>query len=96
MTSSTQSPPRARQAKPPVRAGDRWFSGTALFAGSMILVTLAAVTIFLVVQSIPGITATSETASLLDTNFWDYVWRMLPCASRYQYNEVRTGGVLDD
>ncbi len=74
MTSSTQSPPRARQAKPPVRAGDRWFSGTALFAGSMILVTLAAVTIFLVVQSIPGITATSETASLLDTNFWDYVW----------------------
>ena len=74
MTSSTQTAPRARQAKPPVRVGDRVFSGTALFAGSMILVTLAAVTIFLVVQSLPGITADSEKASLLDTNFWDYVW----------------------
>ncbi len=74
MTSSTQTAPRARQAKPPVRVGDRVFSGTALFAGSMILVTLAAVTIFLVVQSLPGITASSEKASLLDTNFWDYVW----------------------
>ncbi|MGF3053246.1 phosphate ABC transporter permease subunit PstC [Microbacterium sp. YY-03] len=74
MTSSTQTAPRAPQAKPPVRVGDRVFSGTALFAGSMILVTLAAVTIFLVVQSLPGITASSEKASLLDTNFWDYVW----------------------
>lgn len=56
------------------RPGDRWFSGTALAAGSMILVTLAAVAIFLIVQSIPGISATSETASLLSSNFWDYVW----------------------
>ena len=74
MTSSTQTAPRAPQATPPLRVGDRVFSGTALFAGSMILVTLAAVTIFLVVQSLPGITASSEKASLLDTNFWDYVW----------------------
>jgi phosphate transport system permease protein len=56
------------------RPGDRWFSGTALAAGSMILVTLAAVAIFLIVQSIPGLTATGDTASLLSTNFWDYVW----------------------
>ena len=56
------------------RPGDRWFSGAALAAGSMILVTLAAVTIFLIVQSIPGLTATSETASILSTNFWAYVW----------------------
>lgn len=74
MTSSTQTAPRARQAKPSVRVGDRVFSGTALFAGSMILVTLAAVTIFLVVQSLPGIAASNEEASLLKTNFWDYVW----------------------
>ncbi|MBV0895486.1 phosphate ABC transporter permease subunit PstC [Microbacterium sp. NC79] len=74
MTSSTQTAPRARQTKPPVRVGDRVFSGTALFAGSMILVTLAAVTIFLVVQSLPGIAASNEEASLLKTNFWDYVW----------------------
>jgi phosphate transport system permease protein len=64
----------AVKPKPKLRPGDRWFSGTALFAGSMILVTLAAVAIFLIVQSIPGLTATSETASLLPGNFWQYVW----------------------
>ena len=64
----------APAAKAPQRPGDRWFSGTALFAGSMILVTLAAVAIFLIVQSLPGLTATGETSSLLATNFWDYVW----------------------
>jgi phosphate transport system permease protein len=61
-------------AKPKQRPGDRWFSGTALFAGSMILVTLAAVAIFLIIQSVPGMTATSDTASLLSDNFWGYVW----------------------
>ena len=55
------------------RPGDRWFSGTALFAGSMILVTLAAVAIFLVVQSLPALVATNEDASILSTNFWEYV-----------------------
>lgn len=60
--------------KPTQRRGDRWFSGTALAAGSMILVTLAAVAIFLVIQSLPGLSATSENASILATNFWDYVW----------------------
>ncbi|CDK01684.1 Phosphate transport system permease protein PstC 2 [Microbacterium sp. C448] len=68
----TTTAPPAIKAKQ--RPGDRWFSGTALFAGSMILVTLAAVTIFLVIQSLPGLTATSEDASVLTTNFWDYVW----------------------
>jgi phosphate transport system permease protein len=69
---TTASP--AATTKVPLRPGDRWFSGTALFAGSMILVTLAAVAIFLVVQSVPGMAATSEDASILSTNFWDYVW----------------------
>ena len=36
MTTTTAPAIPAKQ-----RAGDRWFSGTALFAGSMILVTLA-------------------------------------------------------
>lgn len=40
----------------------------------MILVTLAAVTIFLIVQSVPGLGATKDDASILKTNFWDYVW----------------------
>ncbi|MFB9645537.1 PstC family ABC transporter permease, partial [Microbacterium terregens] len=68
MTTTTAPAVKVKQ-----RPGDRWFSGTALFAGSMILVTLAAVAIFLIVQSIPGLTATSDTASLLTGNFWQYV-----------------------
>ncbi|HET8779463.1 MAG TPA: phosphate ABC transporter permease subunit PstC [Agromyces sp.] len=55
------------------RPGDRVFSGSAVFAGSMILLTLAAVAIFLIVQSIPALFATSEDASILPTNFWAYV-----------------------
>jgi phosphate transport system permease protein len=69
MTTTTAPAAKVKQ-----RPGDRWFSGTALFAGSMILVMLAAVAIFLIVQSIPGLTATSDTASLLTSNFWAYVW----------------------
>lgn len=68
---TTTAPPAAKVKQ---RPGDRWFSGTALAAGSMILVTLAAVAIFLIIQSIPGISATNEDASILSTNFWDYVW----------------------
>lgn len=59
------------------RPGDKWFSATAVFAGSMILVTLAAVAIFLIVQSLPALVATNEDASILPTNFWDYVWPLL-------------------
>lgn len=70
---TTTAPPVVKTAAKQ-RPGDRWFSGTALFAGSMILVTLAAVTIFLIVQSIPGLTANSDTASILTGTFWEYVW----------------------
>jgi phosphate transport system permease protein len=55
------------------RPGDRVFSGSAVFAGSMILVTLAAVAIFLIVQSLPALVATNENASILPANFWSYV-----------------------
>ncbi|WP_353113909.1 phosphate ABC transporter permease subunit PstC [Microbacterium sp.] len=68
MTTTATATPTAKQ-----RPGDRWFSGSALFAGSMILVTLAAVAVFLVVQSIPGLVATKEDASILKDNFWGYV-----------------------
>jgi phosphate transport system permease protein len=63
--------PTAIKAKQ--RPGDRVFSGSAVFAGSMILVTLAAVAIFLIVRSIPALFATNEDASILPTNFWSYV-----------------------
>ncbi|MBC9928694.1 MULTISPECIES: phosphate ABC transporter permease subunit PstC [unclassified Leucobacter] len=55
------------------RLGDRVFSRSAVFAGSMILVTLAAVALFLIVQSVPAFFATGETASVLTSNFWSYV-----------------------
>ncbi|MBL3698832.1 phosphate ABC transporter permease subunit PstC [Leucobacter luti] len=60
-------------SKPVLSLGDRVFSRSALFAGSMILVTLAAVAIFLIVRSLPAFVATDETASLLSSNFWAYV-----------------------
>lgn len=63
--------------KPILSRGDRVFSRSALFAGSMILVTLAAVAIFLIVQSIPAFFATNESASLLGSNFWAYVWPLI-------------------
>ncbi|TYL54401.1 phosphate ABC transporter permease subunit PstC [Agromyces mariniharenae] len=63
--------PTAIKAKQ--RPGDRVFSGSAVFAGSMILVTLAAVAIFLIVQSIPALVADHEDASILPENFWSYV-----------------------
>ncbi|WP_308797001.1 phosphate ABC transporter permease subunit PstC [Agromyces silvae] len=59
--------------KAKIRLGDLVFSRSALFAGSMILITLAAVAIFLIVQSIPALFATNEDASILPTNFWQYV-----------------------
>jgi len=55
------------------RLGDVVFSRTAVFAGGMILVTLAAVAIFLIAQSIPAFFATKASASILTTNFWAYV-----------------------
>lgn len=60
-------------SKPVLSIGDRVFSRSALFAGSMILVTLAAVAIFLIVRSLPAFVATDESASLLSSNFWAYV-----------------------
>ncbi len=75
MTAPTATRPPRITAKQ--RPGDIWFSGTAVFAGSMIVVTLAAVAIFLIVQSVPAFGLTSDDASLLKTNFWDYVLPLL-------------------
>jgi phosphate transport system permease protein len=77
MSTTTAPAVQAPAVKVPQRPGDRWFSGTAVAAGYTILVMLAAVAIFLIIQSIPGLTANSETASLLSTDFWDYVWPLV-------------------
>lgn len=66
-----------KQTKVRQRPGDRWFSASALFAGWMILLTLAAVSIFLIVQSLPAFSATNENATILKSNFWDYVWPLV-------------------
>ena len=75
MTATSAAPAQRIAAKK--RPGDIWFSGTAIFAGSMIVVTLAAVAIFLIVQSLPAFGLTADDASLLRTNFWDYVLPLL-------------------
>lgn len=43
----------------------------------MILVTLAAVALFLIVQSLPALFADGESASLITDSFWSYVWPLI-------------------
>jgi phosphate transport system permease protein len=67
---ATQAGPSRLKAKQ--RPGDRIFSAATVVAGSLILAILAAVTIFLIAQSIPAFTA--ETGDLKGAdNFWTYV-----------------------
>ncbi|KQV07294.1 phosphate ABC transporter permease subunit PstC [Leifsonia sp. Root112D2] len=69
MTTQTQAAPRAR-----LRLGDRVFSTGTVVAGSLILVVLAAVAIFLIAQSLPALVAGSKDLPGGATNFWVYVW----------------------
>ncbi|WP_110588409.1 phosphate ABC transporter permease subunit PstC [Microbacterium suaedae] len=56
------------------RPGDIAFSGTALAAGIIILLVLAATAVFLIVQSIPAIATDPEENHLLaGQSFWSYV-----------------------
>jgi phosphate transport system permease protein len=59
------------------RLGDRVFSTSTIVAGSIILAVLAAVAIFLVVQSIPAIVAKPGTLPNGASNFWAYVWPLV-------------------
>lgn len=69
MTTAVAPPIKAKQ-----RPGDRIFSTATLVAGSLILVVLAAVAIFLVAQSLPAFTADETAFKGGITNFWSYVW----------------------
>jgi len=53
------------------------FSGSTVIAGSIILLVLAAVALFLVVQAIPAITAKSGALPNSAPNFWAYVWPLV-------------------
>ncbi len=67
----------ARTFKPKARLGDRVFSSSTVIAGSVILAVLAAVAIFLVVQSIPALVAKPGTLPNNAANFWVYVWPLV-------------------
>jgi phosphate transport system permease protein len=81
VTSTTQateigSPPSTSLKGKP-RPGDRNFAATALGAGIFILVILAAVTAFLLIQGVPGMLADPADAPTTlgqSANFWEYVW----------------------
>ncbi|MHB1234709.1 MAG: phosphate ABC transporter permease subunit PstC [Microbacteriaceae bacterium] len=60
-----------------MRVGDRVFSGSTILAGSVILAVLAAVAIFLVIQSIPALVAKPGTLPGGAPNFWVYVWPLV-------------------
>ncbi|MHB1172031.1 MAG: phosphate ABC transporter permease subunit PstC [Lacisediminihabitans sp.] len=72
MTTGTTGAIRAK-----IRVGDRVFSTSTLAAGSLILVVLAAVAIFLVVQSLPALVAKPGTLPHAAPNFWAYVWPLV-------------------
>jgi phosphate transport system permease protein len=55
------------------RPGDRIFSTATVVAGSLILAVLAAVAMFLFVQSIPAFLAPADAFKGEFTNFWSYV-----------------------
>lgn len=70
MTSQGTAPRiRAKQ-----RLGDRIFSNSALTAGALILAILAAVAAFLLIESVPALTADPEDVNILNGEpFWSYV-----------------------
>jgi phosphate transport system permease protein len=63
----------ARTERVKVRIGDRVFGSSTVIAGSLILAVLAAVAIFLVVQSLPAFFAPSKELPGQPANFWAYV-----------------------
>ncbi len=58
----------------PQRIGDRVFSTATVVAGSLILAVLAAVAVFLLLQSLPAFVAEPADFSGDFSNFWSYVW----------------------
>ena len=83
MSTTEKAPPVAEPTLPaPIKAkqrlGDRVFSGTALGAGIVILVVLAAVAAFLIIQSVPAFQLdTTDNHILRGRSFWEYVWPLV-------------------
>jgi len=65
---TTAAPGRAK-----TRPADRIFAGSTIVAGSLILVALAAVAVFLIVESIPALLADPAQFKGSPSSFWAYV-----------------------
>ncbi|MDH6535839.1 phosphate ABC transporter permease subunit PstC [Aurantimicrobium minutum] len=65
------------KTRTPRRLGDRIFAGSSVFAGSLILVVLAAVSIFLIAQSLPALMADPSAVTKDGSGFWAYVWPLV-------------------
>lgn len=82
MTETATEPTRKSSLTAPRggAAGDKVFSGLALAAGVIILMVLAFVAVFLVVESLPALWPTvfsdEDTIKSADT-FWQYVWPLM-------------------
>ena len=77
MTATATPPTAAESPRAYQRLGDRVFSKSALIAGSLILVILAAVAIFLVAQSLPALVADPNDFIGRPDSFWAYVWPLV-------------------
>jgi phosphate transport system permease protein len=60
VSAPTTTPPTETASKPVTQFGDRLFAGSARGAGILILVVLAGVAAFLIVQAIPALTAPTD------------------------------------
>lgn len=79
MSQTIEPPPREARERPRAargRPGDKIFKGTATAAGTLILVTLAGVAVFLLYQALPALTAPSD-ASGTGLGLFTYVWPLL-------------------
>lgn len=77
-TSTDAGPVTATKITARRRPGDVIFSGTALGAGITILVVLAAVTVFLIAESVPAFTTPADENPILKgTSFLEYVWPLI-------------------
>jgi phosphate transport system permease protein len=77
MTAGTVETVGAVRPRAKVRLGDRVFSTASIVAGSLILATLAAVALFLVVQSIPALFAGEGELPNQASTFWSWVWPLV-------------------
>lgn len=78
MSTTTDPAPAATEAatRPPTRLGDVLFSKTALASGLLVIIFLAGVGIFLVIQGIPALDASGES-TYGEPGIWKFVGMLL-------------------